>query len=225
MKNSMLPYWLTLMVVLGVAYGGWHVWKNEQAKQARIAASIRSTAAVETGPLSEFTLVERSGQPFRSQDMRGKVWVTSFFFTSCPNICLTMSNIFSSMQEIEELKDVYFVSISCDPDNDTPEVLATYADRFNADPEHWLFCTGDFDYVKRVGEDFMKLTVLEKVHKEYAVIIDRAGKIRGRFNVIDANDRAEARDLLVECLAETAPQIAASADAESLARQVDPVVP
>ncbi len=225
MKNSMLPYWLTLMVVLGVAYGGWHVWKNEQARQAQRMSSVRSTATVDAEPLTEFTLVERSGQPFHSEDMRGKVWVTSFFFTSCPNICLTMSNVFSSMQKIEELEDVYFVSISCDPDNDTPEVLARYADQFKADPEQWLFCTGDFDYIKRVGEDVMKLMVLEKVHKEHAVIIDRTGKIRGRFNVTDANDLEEARKLLVECLAETAPQIAASAASESLAQQVDIAAP
>ena len=235
MKDSTLPYWLTLVVVLGVAYGGWHVWKTEQARQEHRLAAAESADQPEPEPLAEFTLVERSGKPFHSQDMRGKVWVASFFFTSCPNICRKMNQIFAATQKLDGLEEVHFVSITCDPDNDTPEVLSKYADQFNADPKRWLFCTGDFDYIQRVGQDVMKLTVLKQVHKEHAVVIDRAGKIRGRFRVTDAGERLKARDVLLECLAEAAPRTTESTDAastdaestgaESLARQSGASVP
>ncbi len=221
MKNSTLPYWLTLMVVLGAAYGGWHVWKTEQARHAQRPSIMEPTEEAEAAVLADFTLVERSGKPFYSRDMHGKVWVASFFFTSCPNVCLTMNQTLAVMQEADGLEDVHFVSITCDPDTDTPDVLTKYADRFKADPERWLFCTGEFDYIQRVGQDIMKLTVLEQVHKEHAVIIDRAGKIRSYFRVTNTGELAVARKLLLECLAEAPPQVDASASTAdaSFARQ------
>ena len=50
-----------------------------------------------------------------------------------------------------ELKDVTWVSITCDPDTDTLEALRAYADRWKADPERWLFCRADLDYIQRVA--------------------------------------------------------------------------
>ncbi len=53
------------------------------------------------------------------------------------------------------------ISISCDPRNDSPEVLSRYADRFPADPNRWLFLTGDLNYIKRIGHDIFLQYVQE----------------------------------------------------------------
>ena len=55
------------------------------------------------------------------------------------------------MHNMPELKDVTWVSITCDPDNDTVEALRNYADRWEADPNRWLFCRADLDYTRRVA--------------------------------------------------------------------------
>ena len=80
--------------------------------------------------------------------MRGRVWVASYFFTSCPGQCLRLNANLQVLNADPKLKDVTWVSISCDPDTDTLEALRVYADRFQADPKRWLFCRADLDYVK-----------------------------------------------------------------------------
>ncbi len=83
-SGSALPYFLCLAVVFAMAYGGWKWWQVSQFDLAR-GQAIQSNAV--GPPLTEFELTERSGKPFRSADMRGKVWVASYFFSSCAGTC------------------------------------------------------------------------------------------------------------------------------------------
>ena len=203
MKSSALPYWLTLFVVLGIAYGGWKVWQIEQDRQHRQLAL--SSSSTPTGPaLTEFTLTERSGQPFHSRDLQGKVWAASYFFSKCPGPCKRMNEGIASLASLDELADVRFISITCDPTNDTPERLADYADSFQADPEQWLFCTGEMDYLKRVGQDILKLSVKPQGHNQNLMVVDRAGQIRGAFDLVVPTELRAARELMLTCLAEDA---------------------
>lgn len=204
MNSSMLPYWLSLLVLLGGSYGGWKWYQVQQYQQARAEASAGGIR-FEGPPLEEFELTERSGEPFRSADMKGRVWVSTFFFASCAGQCPRLNANVKRLHDLPELKDVTWVSITVDPDNDTLEVLSDYADRYQADPERWLFCRGDFDYVKRVGEDIMKMEVSWRGHKDYAIVIDRAGKVRGMFDATSISQSEKLRLLLMDCLAEETP--------------------
>ena len=138
-----------------------------------------------------FTLTERSGQPFDSASLLGKVWVADFFFTSCPGTCLMLSN---RMKEIHQATakngDVRFVSISTDPLADTPEVLRHYADSLGADAR-WSFLTGErpaiFDLsiggFKLALADAAGVDVKEKfIHSTKLVLVDRKGWIRGYYD-------------------------------------------
>lgn len=201
MNNSTLPYWLSLMVLFAASYGGWKWYQVQQFEASREVGGI----AFNGPPLEEFELTERSGEPFRSADMRGKVWVTTFFFASCPGQCPRLNANIKQLHDLPELKDVTWVSITVDPDNDTLPVLNEYADRYQADPERWLFCRGEFDYIKRVGEEIMQLEVTWRGHKDYAIVIDRAGKVRGMFDATSISQSQKLRLLLLDCLAEKAP--------------------
>jgi len=198
MNHSALPYWLTLMVLLTAGYGGWKWWQVQQ---------FQSTGGIEFvgPPLKEFELTERSGQPFRSRDMLGKVWVTTFFFASCPGACPRLNANIKYLNSLEELHDVVWVSITVDPDNDTLPVLREYADRYEADPQRWLFCRGDLNYIKRVGQDILKLDVSWKGHKDYAVVIDKFGKVRGMYDATSRSQSQRLRTLLLKCLGEEGP--------------------
>lgn len=201
MNNSTLPYWLSLMVLLAGSYGGWKWYQVREFEASREIGGV----AFAGPPLEEFELTERSGQPFRSADMQGRVWVTSFFFASCAGQCPRLNANIKHLHDDPELKDVTWVSITVDPDNDTLEILDDYAKRYQADPERWLFCRGEFDYIKRVGEDIMKLEVTWRGHKDYAIVIDRAGKMRGMFDATSISQSKKLRALLLKCLAEPMP--------------------
>jgi protein SCO1/2 len=198
MNNSALPYWLALIVLLGAGYGGWTWWQVEQFQSSHEVGGLE----FEGPPLEEFELTERSGKPFRSGDMLGRVWVTTFFFATCPGTCPRLNANIKHLNSLEELKDVIWVSITVDPDTDTLPKLREYADRFSADPERWLFCRGEFNYVRRVGKEFLKVDVSWRGHADYAVVIDRQGNIRGMYDVGRTSQIEKLRVLLLKCLKE-----------------------
>ena len=200
MNSSAVPYWLALMVLVGAGYGGWKWWQVEQFRANKQIGGLEFAGL----PLEEFELTECHGQPFRSRDMLGKVWVTTFFFATCPGTSPRLNANIKHLNSLEELEDVTWISITVDPDTDTPEKLQEYAERFSADPERWLFCRGDFNYVKRVGKEFLNVDVSWRGHTDYAVVIDRTGKIRGMFDAGSTSQLEKLRVLLLTCLEEEA---------------------
>ena len=203
MNQSALPYWLSLMVLFAAGYGGWKWYQVAQFQAHQEMGGIEITGP----PLEEFELAERGGEIFRSSAMQGKVWVTTFFVTTCPGPCTRLNERIKYMHNLEELQDVTWVSITVDPKADTIEVLQKYADRFNADPERWLFCRGDLGYIKRIGRDIMKLPVTWQGHNETAVVMDRAGQVRGMYDVASRTQSKKLEALLKELVTEPLPSI------------------
>jgi protein SCO1/2 len=195
MNNSALTFWL---VVAALVAGGYGAFKWRQVQQAPTQSSV---SEIRLPPLEEFQLTERSGKPFRSADMKGKVWVVTFFFSTCPGSCARLNANIKHLSSQEEFRDVTWVSVTVDPETDTLPVLRKYADSFNADPERWLFCRGDFDYVKRLSQDVLRVGgVSYKGHNDYAVIVDKAGKIAGMFNAASTRDSLAAAKIIEHCL-------------------------
>lgn len=102
-----------------------------------------------------FILTDQDGQRLTSEDLRGKVVVYNFLYTRCGEACNTMN---ATMQEVQRrlgevelgAMPVQFVTISFDPEHDTPEALQAYAESLGADPAQWRFVTGDAHRVKQV---------------------------------------------------------------------------
>ena len=139
----------------------------------------------------KFTLTERSGQPFDSTSLRGKVWVADFFFTSCPGTCLMLSKRMKEIHAAFSKDDnVRFVSISTDAENDTPGVLRKYADALGADTR-WNFLTGERAAIFDLSITGFKLALVEAdsvdvkekfIHSTKLVLVDRKGWIRGYYD-------------------------------------------
>jgi cytochrome oxidase Cu insertion factor (SCO1/SenC/PrrC family) len=115
---------------------------------------------------------------------------------------------------LPDIQDVVWVSITCDPANDTIEALASYAERLNADPERWLFCRADIDYTQRVALG-MNLALYRQGHQDYAVVIDKSGKVRGMYNAASKSDCERMHKVLLECLEEPYPQEMAAAETDN----------
>src|SRR3990172_2755862 len=79
------------------------------------------------GSIPDLKLVESSGEPFSISDLKGKVWVASLFFTHCAASCPMMASQLAKFQESVDNPDIVLVSISVDPERDTPERLREYA--------------------------------------------------------------------------------------------------
>ncbi|MEM0924609.1 MAG: SCO family protein [Planctomycetota bacterium] len=131
--------------------------------------------------LSKFTLTERSGKSVSSEDLIGTPYVVSFFFSTCPSHCPMQSQKLKELQTQFPGENVRLLSISVDPEVDTPEVLREYAARFGADKEQWLFLTGELDYIRRVGAEIFQQPVNKGFHTDKLVLVDAKGKIEGFY--------------------------------------------
>jgi len=182
----------------------------------RLASERDESFQVDPDWLTEYELTERSGRRFHSSELAGKVHVVNFFFTACPTACPLQT------QQVQELdrefgeRGVHFLSISCDPERDTPATLKAYADRYQADPERWLFLTGDFDYTRRVAAEIYWTPLPQRMaHREELVAVDKWGKVRGSFKWNDPAEVTELRELLNQLLAETEPPAEQTPPAEA----------
>ncbi len=149
----------------------------------------------------EFSLTDSFGKPFSNKDLNGKVYMASFMFTSCPTTCPGLIERMKVAQKrLKGLgQKVALLSISVDPDYDTPEILNKYARRNKANPYVWKFLTGsrqelhsllidgykvpmgDKEAVEGVvGTE--KVTLMDIVHSEKLVLVDEEGMIRGYYS-------------------------------------------
>jgi len=99
-------------------------------------------------PLPPFQLTDSYGRAVTQADLAGRVAVINFIYTRCPlpDVCPRLSANFAALQRRfrERLgTEVVLLSVTVDPEYDTPAVLAEYARRWSADPRGWLFLTGN----------------------------------------------------------------------------------
>jgi protein SCO1 len=168
------------------------------------------------GDLPSFSLVAEDGTPFRKDDLLGRVWIADFVFTSCSDACPRLQAKMKKLQDrllpAEQGGNIRLLSISVDPQRDTPQKLKEYAGTFGARPGLWRSLTGDPQEVERTvvrgfhtamakvpqeGAD-PRLAAFEIMHGERLVLVDRMGRIRGYY-AADDRDRLlrDARSLTV----------------------------
>lgn len=131
--------------------------------------------------LTHFTLTERSGEEVASEDLRGQPYVVSFFFSTCPSVCVMQNQKIQQLQTEFAGQGVRFIAISVDPETDTPEQLTEYARRFKADEDQWLFLTGELNYIRRVAGEIYTLPADKKFHTEKLILVDPVGEIAGYY--------------------------------------------
>jgi len=97
--------------------------------------------------LEPFSLINQNGDPVTLDDMKGKVWLANFIFTECPGQCILLANQFKDFQEkVKDKEYLRLVSVSVDPETDTPEKLTAYGNHYQAS-DQWIFLTGERDKV------------------------------------------------------------------------------
>jgi protein SCO1/2 len=143
------------------------------------------------GQLKPFELTDSRGQTFDSQQLSGSVWVANFFFTTCGTICPVMAKNMAALQRSFALEDnVYFVSISVNPENDTPQRLQEFSQRYQADSNKWFFLTGGREAITRLAVDQFKVGSVDEpiFHSASFILVDRDGRIRGYYDGTQPNE-------------------------------------
>jgi protein SCO1 len=153
--------------------------------------ALRERAISSYGNVPEFTLTNQDGKNFGSSDLRGKIWIADFIYTTCPGPCPMISNRMSELQEPLKHTDVHLVSFSVDPAKDTPQVLRGYAEKLGAEADRWDFLTGAQSTIYNLSREGFKLAVAEEkgvpIHSTRMILVDRHGTIRGYYDAAKAD--------------------------------------
>lgn len=154
---------------------------------------LRAPLPEPLGDVTPFTLTEASGRAFGTADLAGRPYVVSFFFTSCTTVCPKLMDAAATLLPRFRAAgvDAPLVSVSVDPETDTPERLRAYGDRRGIDGERWRLLTGTRADVRRLIEQGFTTHVGEKSpdgrggfdigHGTRLLLIDGRGRIRGHF--------------------------------------------
>lgn len=188
-----------LLLVDSLGYPGNHPFDTE-------------TGEVFPEPVRDWAYVDQSNRPFGSQDLRGKVYVAEFFFTSCPTIC---PKVKSQMLRLEERfgdnPDFRLVSFSIDPKRDTPERMTEYARKLGIeDMDRWRFIHGDKFEIYDLDEDYLSVALEDPGaeggfdHSGYIILVDREGYVRAYASGLQEEEVTHLMDDAEQLLDQTA---------------------
>ena len=146
------------------------------------------------GAVNDFALTNQFGSAVSLADLRGELWIADIIFTRCPGPCLKMTRQMKELQDaLPAASKTRLVTLTTDPDFDTPPVLAKYAERFNTDTNRWMFLTGTKKEISALGGGSLKLSAVEVkpaerksendlfIHSTIFVVVDKQARLRGVF--------------------------------------------
>lgn len=143
--------------------------------------------------VADFSFVNQEGKTITNKDVKGKICVVEFFFTTCKGICPKMNeNMTHVYQAFRGNKNVMILSHTVDPKHDTVQAMKEYSLRFDADPSQWMFLTGDkkdlydmarYSYLISAQDDTTGVSIDQDfIHDNHYVLVDRDGRIRGFYD-------------------------------------------
>ncbi len=150
--------------------------------------------------IPNFQLTDQNGESFTNADLDSNIYVASFFFATCPTICPKMAtNMLQVQDRFRDRKDFKLLSITVNPEHDTPEVLKEYAQEVHAMEDKWAFLTGEKDSIYQLAFDGYFVSAQRDsiapggfLHSANIILVDGKGRIRGYF---DGTSASETNDL------------------------------
>lgn len=138
----------------------------------------------------DFEFINQNGDSISNKDLRGKVYVVDFFFTTCPTICPKMtSNLKDVEKNFRANPNFAIASFSINPENDSPEILKEYAHEYGIKNPNWYFLTGERKKIYELANKGFNLYVAENKevegnfqHSGYFALVDQEGYLRSRLD-------------------------------------------
>jgi protein SCO1/2 len=139
-----------------------------------------------------FSFTRQDGQAITEKDVRGRVYVAEYFFTTCKGICPKMNrNMVEVYGKLKKEKDFLVLSHTVDPDTDSVQTLKRYADSIGAHPSNWWFLTGAKESLYRTARESYilddpknssKNVADQFLHTQFFALVDREGRVRGIYD-------------------------------------------
>lgn len=145
--------------------------------------------------VGNFSFTNQEGKTITQDDLKGKIRVVEYFFTTCKGICPKMNeNMVKVYEAFKGNDDVKILSHTVDPKKDTVQAMKEYSLRFDADPKQWMFLTGDkkklydmarYDYLVTAADSSATDIAADFIHTDRFVLVDRDGRVRGTYTGTD----------------------------------------
>jgi protein SCO1 len=152
--------------------------------------------------IAEFKLIDQTGDTVTNDDFKDRIYVSDFFFTTCPSICPKMTANLSELAELYKAdNDIMFLSHSVTPEKDSVPVLAAYAEKYGADPSKWKLVTGPKKHIYELARrSYFAVTTegdggeRDFIHTENFILVDKERKIRGFYDGTSKEDMDRLKD-------------------------------
>ncbi len=186
---------ITFFIVLGISFLGYYYKVSHGAKKVMLPI----IGADQNHHVQPFSFKNQEGKVITEKDVQGKICVVSYFFATCKGICPRMNeNMTKVYKAFQGNKNVIILSHTVDPKKDTVEALKAYSLRFDADPQQWMFLTGDkkqlydmarYSYLISAEDDTAGVKIeSDFIHDKHYSLVDKYGRIRGFYDGLDQND-------------------------------------
>lgn len=200
-------YWL-LLLLLPSAFIGWYFYNKKENKPIRTLAyfgpkTYQKTKDTSYHTVAPFFFTDQYNQKLTENEVKGKVYVTDFFFTTCQSICPMMSNELERVyKKFKNRNDFLIISHTVDPETDSVKQLMEYAKLHGVDDNKWLFVTGEKKHLYEIARKSYLLNAEEGngdeedfIHTQNFALIDKERHIRGFY---DGTDSIEINRLIVD---------------------------
>ena len=208
------PRWGVGEEAAGMGEGSVYMW-NRWPGSSLIALAVVSWLALslsqavgesgdlpKIGPAPVFSLTTQEGARLSLKDLRGKVVAVTFIYASCADTCPLLTAKLAGLQArlgTDVGAKVFFVSITVDPERDTPAVLKRYAEAYRANPRGWSFLSGTPAEIREVarhyGVYYKKTPRGDVDHTFLTSLVDRSGTLRVQYMGTRFNPDEMLRDL------------------------------
>lgn len=150
------------------------------------------------GVVLPFTFINQDGKNFTENDVAGKVFVSEYFFTTCPSICPRMNtNMRKVYDQFKDDPNFLILSHTCDPETDSAQRLKRYADSMGVETTKWIFLTGRKDslyyqarYSYKIDDPNNNVSNIEDdfLHSQFFALVDKKGRVKKIYDGIKLNE-------------------------------------
>lgn len=192
-------YWLLLIIPL--AFVAWYFFNKNEQKPLRTLPYFGQKNTIQNGDTSfhtvkPFMFVNQYGEKVTEETVKGKIYVTDFFFTTCQSICPVMSSELERVYKtFSSNKDILILSHTVSPEEDSIHVLMDYAKLHGVKDKRWLFLTGEKKHLYDMARTGYLLNAEDGngdendfIHTQNFALVDKERHLRGFYDGTDSLD-------------------------------------
>ncbi|WP_341838553.1 SCO family protein [Chitinophaga pollutisoli] len=193
--SKKLIFYTSFFVLLSLGFMAYYAFMIKESRGNWIGKEKLPVLGAPGHTVQGFSFTDQDGNRVTQNHVKGKIYVSEYFFTTCTNICPVMNkNMEKVYATYKDKPNFAILSHTSDPDYDSIPVLKAYAEKHGADPKNWHFLTGDKRQLYKLaresylvddgtftGED-------DFIHTQWFALVDGEGRIRGLYEGTKVKD-------------------------------------